>query len=96
MNLRLHETSIEHEVPFHDVDLTRRVWHGHYYKYLELARTALFRTIGLDDEALIPRQFSLYVIETHCRYVFPLRSATACACPPGSATSSAGWRSATR
>ena len=73
MNRRLRETSIEHEVPFHDVDLTNRVWHGHYYKYLELARTALFRSSGLDDDALIPRQFSLYVIETRCRYAFPLR-----------------------
>ena len=73
MSRRLRETSIEHEVPFHDVDLTNRVWHGHYYKYLELARTALFRSIGLDDDALVPRQFSLYVIETRCRYTFPLR-----------------------
>jgi acyl-CoA thioester hydrolase len=70
---RLRETSIEHQVPFHDVDVTRRVWHGHYYKYLEMARTALFRTCDLEDEALIPRRFGLYVIETHCRYVFPLR-----------------------
>jgi acyl-CoA thioester hydrolase len=72
---RLRETSIEHEVPFHDVDVTGRVWHGHYYKYLELARQALFRGCGLEDEALVPRRFGLYVIETHCRYVFPLRYA---------------------
>jgi acyl-CoA thioester hydrolase len=70
---RLRETSIEHEVPFHDVDVTNRVWHGHYYKYLEMARSALFRACGLEDEQLIPRRFGLYVIETHCRYVFPLR-----------------------
>lgn len=73
MTVRLHETAVEHEVPFHDVDLTRRVWHGHYYKYLELARTALFRSRGLDDEALVPRRFALYVVETRCRYTFPLR-----------------------
>ena len=72
MKARLHETSILHEVPFHDVDLTRRVWHGHYYKYLELARTALFRAHGLDDDALIPKRFMLYVVETRCRYTFPL------------------------
>jgi acyl-CoA thioester hydrolase len=73
MRPRLRETCIEHEVPFHDVDLTNRVWHGHYYKYLELARTALFRASGLDDDTLIPKRFSLYVIETRCRYVAPLR-----------------------
>lgn len=72
---RLRETSIEHEVPFHDVDVTRRVWHGHYYKYLELARQALFRGCGLEDESLVPRRYGLYVIETRCRYVFPLRYA---------------------
>jgi acyl-CoA thioester hydrolase len=70
---RPHATSIEHEVPFHDVDITRRVWHGHYYKYLELARTALFRAHGLEDESLIPKRFMLYVVETRCRYTFPLR-----------------------
>ena len=73
MRPRLHETHIEHEVPFHDVDITRRVWHGHYYKYLELARTALFRACGLEDDALIPKRFMLYVVETRCRYTFPLR-----------------------
>lgn len=73
MTRRVRETSIEHEVPFHDVDVTRRVWHGHYYKYLELARSALFRACGLEDEDLVPRRFGLYVIETRCRYVHPLR-----------------------
>jgi acyl-CoA thioester hydrolase len=73
MRARLHETCVEHEVPFHDVDLTHRVWHGHYYKYLELARTALFRSRGLDDETLVPKRFALYVVETRCRYTSPLR-----------------------
>ena len=73
MKPRLHETRVEHEVPFHDVDMTHRVWHGHYYKYLELARTALFRGHGLDDEKLIPGRYALYVVETRCRYTFPLR-----------------------
>ena len=69
---RRHVVSIEHEVPFHDVDLTQLVWHGHYYKYLELARTALFRRSGLDDAELVPRRYRLYVTETRCRYHFPL------------------------
>ncbi|MEZ4452430.1 MAG: hypothetical protein R3B09_23395 [Nannocystaceae bacterium] len=32
---RLHEVSVDFEVPFHDVDALRIVWHGHYYKYME-------------------------------------------------------------
>lgn len=70
---RLGETAVEHQVPFHDVDLTKRVWHGHYFKYFEIARTALFRAHGLEDGSLIPGRFSLYVIETRCRYTSPLR-----------------------
>jgi acyl-CoA thioester hydrolase len=35
----LHKTRVELDVPFHDVDLQRVVWHGHYYKYFEVART---------------------------------------------------------
>ena len=36
------------EIPFHDVDLMGVAWHGHYVKYLEIARTAMMRKIGLD------------------------------------------------
>ena len=73
MSTRVGATSIEHEVPFHDVDITNRVWHGHYYKYFEMARTALFRAHGLEDHTLIPGRFSLYVVETRCRHTAPLR-----------------------
>ena len=67
------ETSVELEIPFHDVDPTRVVWHGHYYKYLELARTALLRSRGLDLGELIGERFRMLVIESRCRYAFPLR-----------------------
>jgi len=39
MTTRDHAIEIRLEVPFHDVDALRIVWHGHYLKYLELART---------------------------------------------------------
>ncbi|MBN2124345.1 MAG: acyl-CoA thioesterase [Deltaproteobacteria bacterium] len=35
-------------VPFHDVDPMQMVWHGHYLKYFEIARSALFAQSGLD------------------------------------------------
>jgi acyl-CoA thioester hydrolase len=60
-------------VPFHDVDALRVVWHGHYYKYLELARTRLMRSRGLDGADLAALAVGLVMIESRCRYVSPLR-----------------------
>jgi acyl-CoA thioester hydrolase len=70
---RLHAVAIELEVPFFDVDSLRVVWHGHYYKYFELARTELLRSRGLDLGDLIGPRYRFVVIETRCRHAFPLR-----------------------
>lgn len=74
---RLHRTSVELEVPFHHVDALHVVWHGHYAEYFEHARSALLRSRGLDlgDPDAAPPQHRLFVIESHCRYAFPLRYA---------------------
>src|SRR5262245_2269193 len=70
---RLEEVSIELEVPFHDVDALGIVWHGHYYKYLELARTRLLRARGLDAGDLVGPRYRFLVIESACRHASPLR-----------------------
>ena len=70
---RLRECSVELEIPFHDVDALRVVWHGHYYKYLEVARTRLLRECKLDAPDLMEMRHGLVVIESGCRYVSPLR-----------------------
>jgi len=62
--------SISHQVQFHDVDCFGIVWHGHYYKYFELARTALYRAHGADDAG--HQEFLFPVIESYCRYAEPL------------------------
>jgi acyl-CoA thioester hydrolase len=64
--------SIELEVPFHDLDPQQIVWHGNYLKYLELARTALMRSRGLDIEQVVAAGYRQVVIEAKCRYAFPL------------------------
>jgi acyl-CoA thioester hydrolase len=69
---RLHEVRVELEVPFHDVDALQIVWHGHYYKYFEIARTELLRSRGLDGLDLYAMTLGLLVIESHCRHVSPL------------------------
>jgi acyl-CoA thioester hydrolase len=60
-------------VPFHDCDPLRIVWHGHYYKYLEIARETLFRPRKLDVPDLIELGYAMVVIESRSRYASPLR-----------------------
>ena len=71
----MHEIAIEGEVSFHDVDGMRVVWRGHCFKYFELARTALMRAADLDVGTLIGPRFRFAVIESKCRYAWPLRYA---------------------
>lgn len=65
--------SVDLEVPFHDVDGLRIVWHGHYLKYLEIGRTQLMRERGLDWAQIAGLGFGLLVGEVRVRYTFPLR-----------------------
>lgn len=67
---RLRETSVEFEVPFRHVDVMGVVWHGHYYSYMEEARTALLRACNLDRG--IQSRFAFFVIESRCRHSHPL------------------------
>ena len=64
---------VDLEVPFHDVDPLFVAWHGHYYKYLEIARTALQRHHRLDAPDLRELGFAWFVIETRTRHVQALR-----------------------
>ncbi|HEY2772998.1 MAG TPA: thioesterase family protein [Candidatus Binatia bacterium] len=73
MSQRLRQTSVDLEVPFHDIDGLGIVWHGHYYKYLELARTRLLRSVGLDAGDLVGPLFRFVIVESHCRYTSALR-----------------------
>ena len=69
---RLRQVSVDFEIPFHDVDALQIVWHGHYYKYFELARTALMRSCQLDGPEVFEIGHGLLVIESQCRHIAPL------------------------
>lgn len=62
----------ELEIPFHDIDAIKIVWHGHYYKYFEIARTTLFRAIDYDVDEMLASNYGWPVVETQCRYLQPL------------------------
>ena len=56
-------------VPFFDVDTMHVVWHGHYVKYLEVARCALLDRIGHNYTAMVESGYAWPVIDLQLRYV---------------------------
>ncbi len=66
------EAEVEVAVPFHDIDVMGIAWHGHYAKYLELARTELLQAIDYDVEAMRESGYLWPVIELNIRYAQPL------------------------
>lgn len=59
-------------VPFFDVDSMNIVWHGHYCKYLELARCKLLDKIGYNYRAMAESGFSFPIVDMHIKYIQPL------------------------
>ena len=56
-------------VPFYDVDSMDVVWHGHYVKYLEVARCALLDDIGHNYVQMKASGYAWPVIDLQLRYV---------------------------
>ena len=67
-----HAIAIDGEVPFHDCDPLQIVWHGHYFKYFEIARTALFVRHHIDGEDMLELGYRFVVSHSECRHVSPL------------------------
>ena len=56
-------------VPFFDIDTMHVVWHGHYVKYLEVARCALLDHIGHTYTQMLEAGYAWPVIDMQLRYV---------------------------
>ena len=65
--------STEMEVPFFDVDVMNIVWHGHYVKYLEVARCDLLDFIGYNYAVMLERGYMWPVVKLDLKYVRPAR-----------------------
>lgn len=61
------------EIPFHDVDCMRAAWHGHYVKYMEIARCVLLDKIDYNYPQMEQVGYVWPVIEVNIRYIKPLR-----------------------
>jgi acyl-CoA thioester hydrolase len=59
-------------VPFFDVDSMNIVWHGHYCKYLELARCNLLDKIGYNYTDMKNSGFMFPIVDMQIKYVQPL------------------------
>lgn len=69
----LYEAEITLEIPFHDLDPAGFAWHGHYAKYLELARCELLKKFNYNYDAMTQSGFLWPIVEMQLRYVRPLR-----------------------
>lgn len=66
--------SVRRKVPFYDVDMMRVVWHGHYWKYFEEARQALFTQQGITSfDETEGKGWVFPVIRSEVKYIHPLR-----------------------
>jgi acyl-CoA thioester hydrolase len=65
--------TIRLKVPFYDVDPLNVVWHGHYLKYFEAARDALFEKCGIDLVAYHQKTGILFpIIRSSVKHIQPL------------------------
>jgi len=67
------QVETEIKVPFFDVDSMDVVWHGHYVKYLEIARCALLDKIGYGYMKMRESGYAWPVIDLQLRYIRPAR-----------------------
>jgi acyl-CoA thioester hydrolase len=68
-----HDLSHEVEVvpAFYDIDPMEIVWHGHYVKYLEVARTALLAKFDYDYPRMRASGYAWPIVDMRLKYVRP-------------------------
>lgn len=59
-------------VPFFDVDSMDIVWHGHYCKYLEVARCNLLDQLGYNYVDMKKSGFMFPIVDMQIQYLQPL------------------------
>ena len=66
------EAEVVIEIPFHDVDIGGVAWHGHYVKYLEIARCELLEKFDYNYPQMKASGYAWPVIDLRIRYPRPL------------------------
>jgi acyl-CoA thioester hydrolase len=67
--------SLVHEIEvtpaFFDIDVMEIVWHGHYVKYLEMARCALLAQFNYDYPQMRASGYAWPIVDLRLKYVRP-------------------------
>lgn len=63
--------NVEIKVPFHDCDPMQVVWHGHYIKYLEVARCELLDKFDYGYDKMRDSGYAWPVVDVRLKYVKP-------------------------
>ena len=66
------QVEVDIQIPFYDVDMMEIAWHGHYVKYLEVARCALLDRLGHNYLQMRDSGYGWPVIDLQIRYIRPL------------------------
>lgn len=63
---------IEITPAFHDIDQMEVVWHGHYAKYLELARCALMARLDYDYPQMRDSGYAWPIVDMRLKFIRPV------------------------
>jgi len=64
---------VEIKVPFFDIDILGIAWHGHYCKYLEIARCAMLDSIDYGYMTMRETGYVWPIVDLQLRYVRPAK-----------------------
>lgn len=68
-----HHAEVVLTVSFHDCDPMGVVWHGNYFRFFEVAREALLRSINYSYAGMAASGYVWPVVDTRVKYRQPLR-----------------------
>ena len=60
-----------HKIQFFDVDSMDIMWHGHYVKYLEMARCAFLEEIGYTYDVMRKQGYGWPSVQLNVKYIQP-------------------------
>ena len=73
MSERIWRAEVALIVSFHDCDPMGVVWHGNYFRFFEVAREALLRSVNYSYGEMAASGFVWPVVDTRVKYRQPLR-----------------------